>query len=622
MRLRFLVASKGDPFLSELIELLAGETHDLGMTSEIVTDAYPEPDDDSVFVLVPHEFFELAPDHGDPKPEQLQRTVALCTAPPGETDFHIAAHYARQLGAVLHTHRAGCEELRRMGVEAEHFQLGYSARWDRWRARDSIREVDVLHIGARDAWRERAVAGWAPDLWRRHCRIVLPQTLSTRSRQLDGLLPDGRLQALRSARVLLCLHHRATNDFQWPLAIAAIANGCVLVSEHALGGDPLREGEHYIAGEAGRLAQLASELLDDDRRLAELRDCAYRFVRERLPLTHAVERLLDMASDLHVAASRDPWPLSPSPAPVADASEGLEPELESRLAGMTGSLRGLHRFTIDVRRRLERIEHRMASDEPVEEPLYVEQSERFAIADPAVSVIVPVYEYANEVRECLESVAASSLANIELLVLDDASQDGSLDAAREALTAHPDLAWLLLRHPVNRGVGCARNALIARARGEFVFVLDADNLIFPSALPRLYDALVNDPHASFAYPMQVVRKGWEAVDVVNAWPWDPKQLLLAGNYIDAMALIRRSALLEHAGYTEDVRIHGCEDYDLWCRMAEHGCYGVLVPEMLAVYRVQAHSKLQMAGGAADAQTLSVIRSRAPELMRRFVEGVE
>jgi GT2 family glycosyltransferase len=616
-RLRFLIASRGDPFLAELVELVADTANDLGVASDVVVDAYPEPEQECVYVTVPHEFFELAPEHGNPQPAQLQRTIAFCVEPPGDVSFHIAAHYASQLGAVLHTHRSGCDELGRIGISSEHFQLGYSTRWDLWQGVDTPRSVDALHIGARDAWRGETVAGWAPTLWRHHCRFVLPQTLSERNPQLDGLLPDGRLQALRSARVLLNLHQRHREHFEWPLTLAAIANGCVVISEHSLDAAPLQSGVHYLSGRAEELGQLTSELLEDEQRLRDMRERAYDLVRDEFPLARSVERLLDLARKLLDRSPGEFWPLSPSqPSPTTERQE--ESVLDPQMGAIAGSLMRLNRSTLDTRRRLERIEHRMISSEPPDEPLLVYESETFAAARPSVSVIVSLYEYEHEVHECLASVASSEFVDYEVLVLDDASNDGSVFAAQGFLAGRPRIPALILRHPVNQGLARTRNDMVARARGEFVFVLDADNLIFPSALERLVAALKSDPRASFAYPIQVAYREWRFTDVLNAWSWNPRQLVQA-NYIDAMALIRREVLEEHGGYTEDPRICNCEDHDLWCQLADRGQRGVLVPELLAVYRIQAHSQLRTIGGSENAHTLSLIRSRAPGLMRRLVE---
>jgi hypothetical protein len=619
-RLRFVIASRGNPFLAELIELIAATARDLGAASDVVVDRYPEPDPRDVYVVVPHELFELAPAHGSPTPAQLRRTIALCTEPPDSAPFEVATHYAREAAVALHTHRGGREQLHRRGIPAEHFQLGYSSRWDRWRGEDRPpRGIDMLHIGARDALRESAIGGWAPRLWRHRCRFVLPLTLDVPSPQLAGLLPDGALGALCSARILLHLHHRERTSFAWPLALAAIANGCVLVGEHSVDAEPLEPGVHYLSGAGDDLARLAERLLGDEQRLRAVQRSAYELARRELPLARSVARLLELAGGLRERPHGEPAPLSPpARAPSApDANPAVDPALASQLNAIAGSLGRLSHETLDLRRRLERIEHRMSSAEPLEELRQVHRSETFLAARPRISVIVSLYEYEHEVRECLASVAASEFADLEVLVLDDASRDDSLAAAREALAAHPTMPSLLLEHRVNRGVGCVRNALVARARGELVFVLDADNLLFPCTLSRLVAALERDPAASFAYPMLVAHRDWRPVEVFNTWPWDPRQLVQA-NYIDAMALIRRTALLECGGYVENPRI-GSEDHDLWCQMAERGRYGVLVPELLAVYRIQAHSKLRTFGGSQQMHALSLIRSRAPRLTRRLAE---
>ena len=64
-----------------------------------------------------------------------------------------------------------------------------------------------------------------------------------------------------------------------------------------------------------------------------------------------------------------------------------------------------------------------------------------------------------------------------------------------------------------------------------------------------------------------------------------------GNQIDAMALWRAKALRDLGGYTTDLRLHGWEDYDLFCRVAERGEEGHFVPEILGRYRVRKHSML-------------------------------
>jgi glycosyltransferase involved in cell wall biosynthesis len=231
---------------------------------------------------------------------------------------------------------------------------------------------------------------------------------------------------------------------------------------------------------------------------------------------------------------------------------------------------------------------------------------------PRVSVLVPLYNHAEEVSDALASVVASELGDLEVVVLDDASTDGSAASVVDFLLGHPFLPALLLRHPVNRGLGRTRNDLVARARGELVFMLDADNEVYPTALSRLVAALDADPGAFFAYSMLEEHEDGESDMLRSCLPWDPERLA-EQNYIDAMSLLRRDELVAIGGYTEDLRLHGWEDYDLWCRCLERGLRGVLVPQILARYRRAGHSMLVSVTNLDVTEAESLLRARYPVL---------
>jgi glycosyltransferase involved in cell wall biosynthesis len=202
---------------------------------------------------------------------------------------------------------------------------------------------------------------------------------------------------------------------------------------------------------------------------------------------------------------------------------------------------------------------------------------------PRVSVVLTVYNYASVVAEAIGSVAASDFTDYELVVVDDASSD---DSALVIQTTLERMSWVdatLVRCPMNVGLPAARNTGIERARGEFVFILDADNALYPHALGRLTDALDARPSATFAYGIceQFTPQG--SSGLLSYLDWDPERLR-GGNYIDAMSLIRRSAIEEVGGYTTNPKLFGWEDFALWCTFAERGWWGVHVREILARYR--------------------------------------
>ena len=176
-----------------------------------------------------------------------------------------------------------------------------------------------------------------------------------------------------------------------------------------------------------------------------------------------------------------------------------------------------------------------------------------------------------------------------------------------------------MTRPVNRGLGAGRNELLRTARGEYAFMLDADNSIYPAAIERLSDALDADPTAAFAYCMLERYDSRRSLGLLSEGPWEPERLR-HGNYVDAMAMLRRAEVLALGGYCEDIRLYGWEDFDLWCRIAERGGHGVLVPEILCRYRQSRHSMLSLSAiDGTDA--VSLLRDRYPSVWPGVPHGV-
>jgi len=86
------------------------------------------------------------------------------------------------------------------------------------------------------------------------------------------------------------------------------------------------------------------------------------------------------------------------------------------------------------------------------------------------------------------------------------------------------------------------------------------------------------------------------------------------NYVDAMALVRTRVLRELGGYATDPRLHGWEDYDLWCGIANRGGRGVSVPEIVGRYRVAQHGMLRSMTQISNADAFSILAERHPALM--------
>lgn len=230
-----------------------------------------------------------------------------------------------------------------------------------------------------------------------------------------------------------------------------------------------------------------------------------------------------------------------------------------------------------------------------------------------VAVVVPLYDYADVIGEALQSVVAQDLAALAIVVIDDCSTDAGGKQAVAFLESHPArfTTARVVRHRRNQGLSMARNSGIAWSSEPFLFMLDADNRLRPPALSRLLDA-VHCSGADFVYSQLRMFGDEEGIGIADIW--QPRRFSV-GNYIDAMALIRREALLAAGGYAVLADDHGWEDYDLWCRFVELGFEGVFLPELLCDYRVHSASMLRSRTNKHYNALMAEMRLRHPSLFR-------
>jgi glycosyltransferase involved in cell wall biosynthesis len=106
------------------------------------------------------------------------------------------------------------------------------------------------------------------------------------------------------------------------------------------------------------------------------------------------------------------------------------------------------------------------------------------VLTPKVSVVIPVYNTAPYLRRCLDSVCNQTLWDIEIICIDDASTDNSLEILREY--EHKDFRVKLIDFPDNKGTGTARNAGIDTARGEYIGFVDSDDEVEIDFYGKLY----------------------------------------------------------------------------------------------------------------------------------------
>lgn len=215
---------------------------------------------------------------------------------------------------------------------------------------------------------------------------------------------------------------------------------------------------------------------------------------------------------------------------------------------------------------------------------------------PTAAVVISLYNYETQICTALDSVANQTIDALELIVVDDASTDSGAEVARKWMlenAANRFCRAYLLCHVQNAGLATARNTAFGHSQAEWVYVLDADNLLFPDAVRATMEHTGNDDEklAVIHNLVEKVGKRGGSDDpsvLISRMSWQ-RTMLARGNYIDAMALIRRKAWQAVGGYTHIE--FGWEDYDFWCKLINAGFYGVLCPRILSRYTIHEMSMI-------------------------------
>jgi glycosyltransferase involved in cell wall biosynthesis len=226
-----------------------------------------------------------------------------------------------------------------------------------------------------------------------------------------------------------------------------------------------------------------------------------------------------------------------------------------------------------------------------------------------VTVAVSLFNYARFVGECLESISAQTHPHIDLVVVDDDSRaDNSLELARDWLQRNADrfTRASLLKHADNQGLAEARNTAFEWARTDPVFVIDADNQIYPRALGRLHE-YVEFREFDAAYTQLELFGEQRRIGLADIWA---KRFFRSRNYVDAMALVSKRSWEQVGGYSP---MEGLEDYDFWCKFVDMGLKAIYIPEILCRYRIHGSSMSRTAMAAAEERLKVRMTMRHPWL---------
>ncbi|MEL7078769.1 MAG: glycosyltransferase family A protein [Cyanobacteria bacterium J06648_1] len=202
---------------------------------------------------------------------------------------------------------------------------------------------------------------------------------------------------------------------------------------------------------------------------------------------------------------------------------------------------------------------------------------------PKISIIIPAYNAAKTIIDTVDSVRQQTINDWELIIVND----GSTDNTQEIVEAISEPRLKLITF-TNGGVAQARNRGIAEAQGKYVAFLDADDLWLPNKLERQLQALEGTPEAIAAYSWTYFMDEQQDGYVYHSSPGyqyegDVYPQLLQGDFIHTGSniLVHRQALTQAGGF--DSQYTGCEDWDMWLRLAAIGNF-VVVPQHQIFYR--------------------------------------
>lgn len=200
---------------------------------------------------------------------------------------------------------------------------------------------------------------------------------------------------------------------------------------------------------------------------------------------------------------------------------------------------------------------------------------------PLVSIIIPTYNRENLLKEAILSVLAQTYKNFELIVVDDYSQDNT----REVVENFKDDRIIYLKHNENRGVSGACNTGIKKAAGDYIFILNDDDLIVPWALEKFVE--------------KMRQSNMENLGGVYGWSWwvdssgktfTMNTLKKRGDIFNILtkkkiftnSFVKKEVFGKVGLYDENLKTN--EDLDFYLRMAKEYQFD-FVPEILYVKRL-------------------------------------
>jgi len=244
---------------------------------------------------------------------------------------------------------------------------------------------------------------------------------------------------------------------------------------------------------------------------------------------------------------------------------------------------------------------------------------------PRVSIIIPTYNMEDHIGRTLDSVQDQSFRSFEVIVVDDASTDGTAEIVKDKAAQDNRFRYVRLENNSNRPA-VPRNLALAVARGDYVAFLDHDDLWMRNKLERQVMVLDARPDValvhSHLWEFAANSRKWGLLYMPN--PYRRRvtyKLLLQGNRVQCSSVLARTNVLrEFGGFDERPELRAVEDFHLWLRIA-HRNRIAYISETHGFYRMSPSSTSSLENMATrlrylDSNEGTQILSNSPSLLRR------
>lgn len=208
-----------------------------------------------------------------------------------------------------------------------------------------------------------------------------------------------------------------------------------------------------------------------------------------------------------------------------------------------------------------------------------------------VSVIMSTYNEGDgkQLKQAVDSILQQTLDDFEFIICDDGSTDNTWEVLKKIQTL--DQRIKIIHNRENKKAGFARNTAIRQTHGEYVAIMDSDDIVHRERLRKQAEYL--DRYSNYAF---VGTKGEFFVDTVGddgecymfLESPEPKDFLFSLPFVHASIMIRREVLKEVKGYDCSKKVVRAEDYDMLLRIYGAGYRGGNLPEVLYYIRRDAN----------------------------------